>query len=145
MWFLYFTNALQSNASANLTPYVVSVYEGHSLLTAIAIVSNVMSGVFYLPVTKILDVWGRPIGLVFTAGIATLGLILMATTTTLATYGAAQVFYSIGFSGMIFSVDVITADSSTLKSRGLAYAFTSSPWMVSTVKQSPSDVNSDLK
>lgn len=132
MWFLYFTNALQSNSTANLSPYVVSVYEGHSLLTAIYIVSNIMSGCFYLPVAKILDIWGRPIGLAFTAGIATLGLILTATTTTLATYGAAQVFYSIGFSGMIYSVDVITADSSTLKSRGLAYAFTASPWMVRT-------------
>lgn len=89
-----------------------------------------MSGVFYLPVAKILDIWGRPVGLAFTTGIATLGLILMATTTTLTTYAAAQVFYSIGFSGMVYSVDVITADSSSLKSRGLAYAFTSSPWMV---------------
>ena len=128
---MYFVNALQANASANLTPYVVSVYEGHSLLTAIYIVSNIMSGAFYLPVAKILDVWGRPVGFSVMVGVATLGLILMATTSNLGTYGAAQVFYSVGFSGMIYSVDVITADSSTLKSRGLAYAFTSSPWMVS--------------
>jgi MFS family permease len=31
---------------------------------------------------------------------------------------------------MTFSVDVITADSSTLKNRGLAYAFTSSPYII---------------
>lgn len=31
---------------------------------------------------------------------------------------------------MTFSIDVITADSSTLKNRGLAYAFTSSPYMI---------------
>lgn len=31
---------------------------------------------------------------------------------------------------MTFSVDVITADASTLKNRGLAYAFTSSPYMI---------------
>ena len=132
MWLMYFTNALQSNATANLTPFVVSEYEGHSLLTAIAIVSDVMSGAFYIPVAKVLDVWGRPVGFAVMTGVATLGLILMATTSSIATYGAAQVFYGIGFTGMIFSVDVITSDSSTLKSRGLAYAFTSSPWMVST-------------
>lgn len=39
-------------------------------------------------------------------------------------------FYTIGFGGMTFSVDVITADSSTLKNRGLAYAFTSSPYII---------------
>lgn len=31
---------------------------------------------------------------------------------------------------MTYCVDVITADSSTLKNRGLAYAFTSSPYMI---------------
>jgi MFS family permease len=40
------------------------------------------------------------------------------------------VFYSIGFAGMIFCVDVITADTSTLRDRGLAYAFTSSPYII---------------
>ena len=32
--------------------------------------------------------------------------------------------------GMIFSVDVLTADTSHLKNRGLAYAFTASPWII---------------
>lgn len=41
-----------------------------------------------------------------------------------------QVFYNVGFSGLTFCVDVITADSSHLKNRGLAYAFTSSPYMI---------------
>lgn len=31
---------------------------------------------------------------------------------------------------MTFSVDVITADSSKLRNRGLAYAFTSSPYII---------------
>ena len=41
-----------------------------------------------------------------------------------------KVFYSVGFTGMIFSIDVITADTSTLRNRGLAYAFTSSPYII---------------
>jgi MFS family permease len=40
------------------------------------------------------------------------------------------VFYSIGFGGMTYCVDVITADATQLKNRGLAYAFTSSPYMI---------------
>lgn len=31
---------------------------------------------------------------------------------------------------MIFAVDVLTADTSRLKDRGLAYAFTASPWII---------------
>lgn len=41
-----------------------------------------------------------------------------------------QVFYSIGFSGMEYAIDVMTADASKLKNRGLAFAFTSSPYII---------------
>jgi MFS family permease len=41
------------------------------------------------------------------------------------------VFYSIGFVGLILSVDVITTDTSRLRDRGLAYAFTSFPYVIS--------------
>ena len=39
-------------------------------------------------------------------------------------------FYLIGFSGMEYAVDVIAADSSRLQNRALAYAFTSSPYII---------------
>lgn len=42
----------------------------------------------------------------------------------------SQVFYQVGFGGMTFCVDVLTADISQLKNRGLAYAFTSSPYII---------------
>jgi len=42
-----------------------------------------------------------------------------------------QVFYSVGFTGLIYSIDVVTADATQLKNRALAYAFTSSPYMIS--------------
>jgi MFS family permease len=46
------------------------------------------------------------------------------------TSNQAQVFYSIGWGGMTYCVDVITADISKLRNRGLAYAFTSSPYII---------------
>lgn len=39
-------------------------------------------------------------------------------------------FYSIGFSGIIYTVAVLAADVTSLKNRGLAFAFTSSPYMI---------------
>ena len=99
-----------------------------------------MSAAVYIPLAKILDVWGRAEGFAIMTVFATLGLILMASCNGLATFCAAyvcfhnsssneilvsadvglQVFYSIGFGGMTYCVDVITADASKLKNRGLA-------------------------
>lgn len=41
-----------------------------------------------------------------------------------------KVFYSVGFTGLTFCIDVITTDTSTLRNRGLAFAFTSSPYII---------------
>jgi MFS family permease len=48
------------------------------------------------------------------------------------------VFYSIGFSGIIYSVAVLAADATSLKNRGLAFAFTSSPYMITAFAGSKS-------
>jgi MFS family permease len=130
MWLLYFVNAFQSSILYNLIPFATSSFETHSLLTVIYVVSNAMSAAVYIPLAKMLDIWGRAEGFLLMVAFATLGLILMATGDGLSTFCAAQVFYSIGFGGMTYSIDVITADASKLKNRGLAYAFTSSPYMI---------------
>ncbi|KAK4517726.1 uncharacterized protein ATC70_001068 [Mucor velutinosus] len=130
IWLLYFVNAMQSSILYNLIPYVTSDFSSHSLLNVIYIVASAISAAVYIPLAKVLDVWGRAEGFLLMTIFATLGLVLMAVCHNLPTFCAAYVFYSIGFGGMTFSVDVITADSSKLKNRGLAYAFTSSPYMI---------------
>ncbi|KIW74896.1 hypothetical protein Z517_11666 [Fonsecaea pedrosoi CBS 271.37] len=130
MFLLYFVNAFQSSILYNLVPFATSSFETHSLLTVIYIVANSMSAAIYIPLAKMLDIWGRAEGFLLMVAFATLGLILMASGSGLSTFCAAQVFYSIGFGGLIYSIDVITADASKLKNRGLAYAFTSSPYMI---------------
>ncbi|KUI54749.1 Siderophore iron transporter mirB [Cytospora mali] len=130
IWLLYFVNAMQSSILSNLLPFVTSAFESHSLLNVIYIVADAMSAAMYVPLSKVMDVWGRAQGFAFMTFIATLGLILMAACNNLPTFCAAYVFYSIGFGGMTYCVDVITADASKLKNRGLAYAFTSSPYII---------------
>lgn len=130
MWLLYLVNGFQSSIVYNLIPFVTSDWESHSLLTVIYIVANAISAAVYIPLAKLLDIWGRAEGFLVMTTLATLGLILMATCQNLPMFSAAYVFYVVGFGGMTYCVDVITADVSKLKNRGLAYAFTSSPYMI---------------
>ncbi|KAF2427254.1 putative MFS siderophore transporter [Tothia fuscella] len=130
MWFMYFMNAFQQSITGNLTPFVVSAFESHSLIPVVSVVSTVMAGSLRLAVAKMLDLWGRPQGFAVMVTIATLGLIMMAVCKNVQTFAAAQVFYSVGFDGVIYTVDVVTADSSSLRNRGLAYAITSSPYII---------------
>ncbi|CAG8890904.1 unnamed protein product [Penicillium egyptiacum] len=130
IWFLYFVNAMQSSINYSLLSYVTSDFQSHSLLNVIYIVADAMTAAVYIPTAKVMDVWGRAEGFLAMTVFATLGLVLMAVCHNLPTFCAAYVFYSIGFGGMTYCVDVITADISKLKNRGLAYAFTSSPYII---------------
>ncbi|KZF23906.1 putative MFS siderophore iron transporter [Xylona heveae TC161] len=130
IWMLYFTNAFQSSILYSLIPYIASQWQSHSLLNTIYIVADAITAACYVPLGKIMDLWGRAEGFLFMTVCATVGLIMMAACNNLATFCAAYVFYSLGFGGMTYCVDVITADASMLKSRGLAYAFTSSPYII---------------
>ncbi|KAL2158814.1 hypothetical protein VTH06DRAFT_4006 [Thermothelomyces fergusii] len=130
IWLLYFVNAFQGAILGSLTPYVTSEFESHSLLNVIDIVAGSMTAAVFIPLSKIMDIWGRAEGFAIMAVFATLGLVLMAACDGLAMFCAANVFYNVGFTGMTYCVDVITADSSQLKNRGLAYAFTASPYII---------------
>ena len=91
MWLLYFVNAFQSSILYNLIPFATSAFEAHSLLTVIYIVANALSAAVYIPLAKMLDVWGRAEGFLLMIAFATLGLILMASCNGLSTFCAAYV------------------------------------------------------
>ncbi|KAG6047824.1 hypothetical protein E4U39_008004 [Claviceps sp. Clav50 group G5] len=130
MWLIYFVNAMRSSLAANLTPFVLSAFESHALIPVVDVVASICAASVYMPLAKVLNLWDRSLGFSCMIALSTLGMILMAACRTFEVYAAANVFYSIGFAGVIFSVDVMTADISTMKSRGLAFAFTSSPFLI---------------
>lgn len=91
IWMIFFTNGMKLSILASLTPYVTSSFQSHSLLTVIGIVADAMAAATYIPMAKLLDVWGRAEGFALTVAFSTLGLVLMAVSQNLATFCAAQV------------------------------------------------------
>ncbi|KAI1760366.1 putative siderophore iron transporter mirB [Hypoxylon sp. FL1150] len=127
-----FANTLQYQIMSNLMPYVVSEFNSHSIIPTIGIVASIMSGILKLPIAKIIDSWGRPQGLACMIIFATTGLVLMAASPNVKTYAAAMVLYQVGISGFSYVLDIIVADTSSLKDRILAFAFNSSPTLITT-------------
>ncbi|KFY32146.1 hypothetical protein V493_00480 [Pseudogymnoascus sp. VKM F-4281 (FW-2241)] len=130
IWLVTLVNNFKATIVGSLTPFATSDWKSHSLLTVINIVANAMTAAVYIPMAKLLDVWGRAEGFLLMLCLCTLGLILMAVSKNLATYCAAQVFYSVGFGGLAYSWNVIATDVTNLRNRGLAFAFTSSPAVI---------------
>ncbi|KAI5867903.1 putative siderophore iron transporter mirB [Durotheca rogersii] len=132
MFLCSFANTLQYQIMSNLMPFVVSEFQSHSLIPTIGIVASILSGVLKLPIAKLIDSWGRPQGLACMVVLTTCGLILMATCRNVETYAAAQVIHQVGISGFTYVLDIIISDTSSLKDRVLAFAFNSSPTLITT-------------
>jgi MFS family permease len=82
---------MQSSILYNLIPYVTSDFAAHSLLNVIYIVANAITAAVYIPLAKILDLWGRAEAFLIMTIFATLGLVLMAACNNLPTFCAAYV------------------------------------------------------
>jgi MFS family permease len=132
IFLIYFINSLQQGITNTLTPYVTSSFQEHSLTAVTGVVSSLIGGLTKLPLAKILDIWGRPQGFIIMLFILVIGLIMMAACNNVKTYAAAQVFYWVGYNGLGYSMDIFISDTSSLRNRGLMYAFASSPYIVTT-------------
>lgn len=127
IWIVYFIILMQQGAAGALTPYVTSAFQSHSLTPTVGILSSIVGGVCNLTVAKILDIFGRPQGYAMSLIIATVGLIMMAATTNVEMYAAAQVFWTVGNNALLYTVNIFVADTTALRNRGLMTALTSSP------------------
>ena len=54
----------------------------------------------------------------------------MAACNNVETYCAAQVFYWVGYDGMLYVLSVFVADTSSLKNRAFMFAFVNSPYII---------------
>jgi fucose permease len=79
-----------------MNPYVVSAFRLHSLTAAVGIMSSIIGGLSKIPLAKLLDMWGRPQGLLLSLFVWIVGYIMMAACNNVQTYAAAQVFASTG-------------------------------------------------
>ncbi|KAK4081202.1 uncharacterized protein Triagg1_2734 [Trichoderma aggressivum f. europaeum] len=132
IWIVYFVVLMQQGTEAALNPFVTSAFQQHSLTPTVGILASVIGGVCNLTVAKILDIFGRPQGYAMSLVITTIGLIMMAATTNVEMYAAAQVFWTVGNNALLYTVNIFVADTTRLHNRGLMTALTSSPNIITT-------------
>ncbi|UNI17475.1 hypothetical protein JDV02_003815 [Purpureocillium takamizusanense] len=132
IWIVYFVMLMTQASSNALIPFVTSAFQSHSLTPTVTILSSVFGGVCNLTVAKILDISGRPQGYALSLFITTIGLVMMAATTKVEMYAAAQVFWQVGNNALLYSVNILVADTTGLRNRGLMTALTASPNIITT-------------
>ncbi|KAF7561175.1 hypothetical protein G7046_g2992 [Stylonectria norvegica] len=132
LYLISFIDSLLQSVQGNLTPYVTSAFSEHGLLGTIGIVSSIMGGVCTLAIAKVIDIWGRVQGFAVMILLIVVGMIMKATCQNVETYAAAQTIYWVGHLGLLYVIQVVVADMTTLQNRMIIMGINGTPNIAST-------------
>ena len=93
-----------------MTPYATSDFQSHSLMTVIQVVSSAITSAIYIPMAKLVDMWGRAEAFALSTFIATVGMIILAASSNLPSYCAGQVFLDVGRSSAVYASEIVAID-----------------------------------
>ncbi|RKK60164.1 Siderophore iron transporter mirB [Fusarium oxysporum f. sp. cepae] len=132
LFLVSFVDSLLQNVQSNLIPYVTSAFASHGLLASTGIVASILGAVWNLTLAKIIDIWGRVWGFGAMVLLIVVGMIMKATCNSVEMYAAAHTFYWVGHLGLIYVIDVVVADTTTLRNRLIIMGINYTPTISST-------------
>lgn len=132
LYLVSFVDALLTSVQTALNPYITSYFHQHGLLSIVGIVSTIIAGSSKLTLAKIIDIWGRIEGFLCMIFLITIGLIMKATSSGVEAYVAGQTLYWVGHIGILYVVEIMVADMTTLKNRMIIVGLMGTPGICST-------------
>ncbi|KAJ5031733.1 major facilitator superfamily domain-containing protein [Bipolaris maydis] len=132
VWLIEFMLTWTSGTVGTLTPYITSSFREHSFTALTGVIASLVGGIWKLPYAKIMNIWGRPPALYLGVAFTTIGIVMMAACNSVKTYCAAQVFFTVGYRSIDFSLIVFISDTSKVKNRGFFLGYLGLPWLITT-------------
>ncbi|KAF2867730.1 siderochrome-iron transporter-like protein Sit1 [Massariosphaeria phaeospora] len=113
-------------------PTATSDFGGHSLLATINTVRAVVAAAAQPTAAKIADVFGRVELLLVSVFFYVLGTIIEASCTNVQSFAAGAFLYQVGYTCVILLVEVIIADTTSLRSRVFFSYIPAAPFIINT-------------
>ncbi|KAF2628569.1 siderochrome-iron transporter Sit1 [Macroventuria anomochaeta] len=123
---------LDSTLRVAYQPIAVDALNAHSLLATVTVVRAVIGAAAQPTVAKIADVFGRIEVLLVSVLLYVLGTAIEASANCPATFAVGSLFYQIGYTATILIVEVIVADTTSLRSRLFFSYIPAAPFVVNT-------------
>ncbi|BGP20482.1 hypothetical protein JCM10213v2_008643 [Rhodosporidiobolus nylandii] len=117
--------ALDGNTTWQYQAYATSSFAQHSLLGAIATAQAIIIAVAKPWVAKVGDVFGRAEAFSVCVFFYCLGYIIVAACKNVHTYAAGAIIYEVGYAGLQILIQIVIADCTNLRWRGLVSSLTS--------------------
>ncbi|KAJ7046973.1 drug:h+ antiporter [Mycena alexandri] len=122
--------ALDGTTTYTYLPYAVSEFGSHSLLGPIQVTQGIIIAVGKPVIAKIADVGSRGTAYCSVLLFYVIGYAVIATAQNIQAVTAGIVLYAIGFTGLQLLTQVVIADITALKWRGLVLSLNSVPFLI---------------
>ncbi|KAF1850950.1 major facilitator superfamily protein [Cucurbitaria berberidis CBS 394.84] len=138
LFLIAYAYGLDGTLRGTYQPQATSSMGGHSLLATINVVRAVIAAVAQVNYTsqptaaKIADVFGRVELTLVSVFFYVLGTIIEASCKNISGFAAGAVFYQIGYTSIILLVEVIIADTTSLRSRLFFSYIPAAPFIINT-------------
>lgn len=132
LWLISFVDIVQNALDYALSPYITSSFYAHGLMNVSGVVSSAVGAVAPLALAKVLDLWGRVEGFCIALVVCIIGMIMKATTQSVQQYVGAHVLYWTGHIALMYVIEVMISDMTSLRNRALVFAINGLPRIAST-------------
>ncbi|CAG8089068.1 unnamed protein product [Penicillium olsonii] len=129
IWVCFFMLAFHSSIGLNVIVNAYANFSSAPEVSTAAILATVVGGVVKLPIAKILNIWGRAEALTIFTCLFLLGIIVLASCNGPNGFAAGYTMYWVGYNAIYLILDVFIADTSGLRNRAFAFAFSSTPFI----------------
>ncbi|OAX79923.1 hypothetical protein ACJ72_05755 [Emergomyces africanus] len=132
IFLLAYAYGLDGTIRYTYQPYAVASYGEHSLLATVNVLRGVIGAAAQPTIAKIADVFGRAEVISVTVVFYIIGTIVESCATNVQSFCAGAILYQIGYTGIMLLVEVLIADTTSLRSRLLFSYIPALPFLINT-------------
>ncbi|KAL2815812.1 major facilitator superfamily domain-containing protein [Aspergillus cavernicola] len=132
IWLVAYVYGLDGTVRNTYQPLATAGYARHSLLSTIAVLRAVIAAAAQPTAAKIADMFGRVELIFFSVFFYTLGTVVETASDNVQSFCAGAVLYQIGYTGIMFLVEVLIGDTTSTRSRLLFSYIPATPFIINT-------------
>ncbi|KAI9060414.1 drug:h+ antiporter [Trametes sanguinea] len=136
-WFLFVGIALASyiysldgQTTYSYLAFAASSFDKHGLISTIQVAQSIIIACGKPVIAKVADVSSRGTSYIVVLAFYVIGYIVIASANGVGALAAGIILYAIGYTGLQLLTQIIIADITTLKWRGLVSSLTSAPFII---------------
>ncbi|BCS28624.1 putative siderochrome-iron transporter Sit1 [Aspergillus puulaauensis] len=132
VWLVAYVYGLDGTVRNTYQPIATASYSTHSLLSTVQVLRSVIAAAAQPTAAKIADMFGRTELIFFSVFFYTLGTVVETAASDVQTFCAGAVLYQIGYTGIMFLVEVLIGDTTSTRSRLLFSYIPATPFIINT-------------